>query len=242
VQQNSASYQNQLLARLSPANLARIAPHLALVPLPMRMPLVNPGQPIERCYFLESGIASVVSTNAEGKQAEVGIIGREGMVDVAAVMGGVTTPLEVFVQMAGEAYAVPTSEVAAMADDSRDFRRLLLGFAHSFLIQVSHTALATVTLNLEDRLARWLLMSCDRAESDTFPVTHEFMSLMLGVRRAGVTDALNSLAGDGYIATSRGQITMLNRKGLEDRVGESYGVPESNYRDMVEDGDGKASE
>ena len=177
----------------------------------------------------------MVSSTAEGKQAEVGIIGREGMIDVATVMGGHKTPLEVFVQMPGEAYAIPTAEVAALADESRDFRRLLLGFAHSFLIQVSHTALATVTLNLEDRLARWLLMSCDRSESDTFPVTHEFMSLMLGVRRAGVTDALNSLAGAGHIATSRGQITMLNRKALEDRVGDSYGVPEANYRDLVED-------
>ena len=177
----------------------------------------------------------MVSSTAEGKQAEVGIIGREGMVDVAAVMGGHKTPLEVFVQIPGEAYAIPTAEVAAMADESRDFRRLLLGFAHSFLIQVSHTALATVTLNLEDRLARWLLMSCDRSESDTFPVTHEFMSLMLGVRRAGVTDALNSLAGNGFIATSRGQITMLDRKALEERVGDLYGVPEANYRDLIED-------
>lgn len=197
------------------------------------MPLVVPGEPIERCYFFESGVASVISTTADGKQAEIGIIGREGMVDVATVMGGGSSPLEVFIHMPGEAYVVPNTEVVALADESRDFRRLLLGFAHSFLIQVSHTALATVTLNIEDRLARWLLMSCDRSDSDTFPITHEFLSLMLGVRRAGVTDALGSLQMAGFIATSRGQITILDRRGLEERAGDSYGIPEANYRDLV---------
>ena len=199
------------------------------------MPLVTPGQIIERCFFFESGVASVVTSTAAGKQAEVGIIGREGMVDVSAVMGGASTPLEVFIQMPGEAYVIPTGELTAIIDDSRDFRRLLLGFAHSFLIQVSHTALATVTLTIEDRLARWLLMSCDRSEHETFPITHEFLSLMLGVRRAGVTDALNKLAGVGLIATSRGQITILNRAALEERAGDSYGIPEGNYRDLVGD-------
>ena len=91
-----------------------------------------------------------------------------------------------------------------------------------------------MTLNIEDRLARWLLMSCDRSEHDTFPITHEFLSLMLGVRRAGVTDALGNLQAAGYISTSRGQITIENRKGLEQRAGDSYGIPEANYRDLVE--------
>lgn len=233
--QQSASFRNLLLARLSDADRDRLTPHLALVTLAPRMALVTPGETIERCYFFESGAASVISSTPDGRQAEVGIIGREGMVDVSAVMGGKHSPLEVIVQMPGEAYALPAGEVTRLADDSRDFRRLLLGFAHSFLIQVSQTALATVTLNIHDRLARWLLMSCDRSESDGFPITHEFLSLMLGVRRAGVTDALGSLADAGYIATSRGQITILNRAGLEKRVGESYGIPEANYRELVGD-------
>lgn len=235
MQQSTAKFRNQLLARLSLADRARIVPHLSFVTLTQRMSLVTPGQTIERCYFFESGVASVVSSTADGKQAEIGIIGREGMVDVAAVMGGASSPLEVFIQMPGEAYAIPTGELTAILDESRDFRRLLLGFAHSFLIQVSHTALATVALNIEDRLARWLLMSCDRSESDTFPVTHEFLSLMLGVRRAGVTDALNNLAAAGLIATSRGQITIRDRGALEKRAGDNYGVPEANYRDLVGD-------
>ena len=137
-------------------------------------------------------------------------------------------------QMPGEAYVIPTAEVVAMADDSRDFRRLMLGFAHSFLIQVSHTALATVTLKIEDRLARWLLMSCDRSESDSFPMTHEFLSLMLGVRRAGVTDALDALADAGL---HRHQPRRRSRSsiatGLEKRAGDSYGIPEANYRELV---------
>ncbi len=235
--QQVSSFRNLLLARLSDADRERLLPHLTLVTMSARLPLVTPGERIERCFFFESGVASVISTTPDGRQAEIGIIGREGMVDVAAVMGGSHTPLEVFVQMPGEAFAIPTGEVARFADESRDFRRLLLGFAHSFLIQVSQTALATVTLNIPDRLARWLLMSCDRSESDSFPITHEFLSLMLGVRRAGVTDALGSLADAGHIATSRGQITILNRDGLVKRVGESYGIPEANYRELVGDRD-----
>lgn len=212
----------------------RIASHLTLVSLAQRTSLVTPGGPIPRCYFFESGVASVISNTADGKQAEIGIIGREGMVDLAAVLGGKSTPLEVFVHIPGEAYAIATSEVVRLVDESRDFRRLVLGFAHSFLIQVSQTALATASRTVEDRLARWLLMTCDRLESDSFQMTHEFLSLSLGVRRAGVTDALNSLRSAGFIATSRGQITVNDRRGLEERAGDSYGVPETNYRELVE--------
>ncbi len=234
MQQLPVIFRNRLLARLKPGDRQLIAPHLTRVSLPQHTPLVAPDTPIERCYFLESGVASVIATTADGKQAEIGLIGREGMVDVSAVMGGEITPLEVLVQISGDAFAVPTAEVRTMADESRDFRRLLLGFAHSFLIQVSHTALATVTLTIEDRLARWLLMSGDRSENSSFPMTHEFLSLMLGVRRAGVTDALGSLAAAGYISTTRGQIMIIDRKGLEERAGDSYGVPEANYRALVE--------
>lgn len=231
--QQAVNFRNILLARLSPVDRERLLPHLTLVSLSPRMALVSPGDVIDRCYFIESGVASVISTTPDGKQAEIGIIGREGMVDVAAVMGGKRTPLEVIVQMPGEAYSIAAAEVARLTDESRDFRRLLLGFAHSFLIQVSQTALATVTLNIQDRLARWLLMSCDRSESDSFPITHEYLSLTLGVRRAGVTDALGALAEAGYIATSRGQITILNRLGIEKSVGASYGIPEANYRELI---------
>lgn len=230
-----ATFRNGLLARLSAADRNLFAPHLSLVELTARLPLVTPGKLIERCYFIESGVASVISSNADGKQAEIGIVGREGMVDIATVMGGSTSPLEVFVQMPGEAYTIATPELTAIIERNSEVRRLMLGFAHSFMVQVSHTALATVTLTIEDRLARWLLMSCDRSDSDTFPITHEFLSLMLGVRRAGVTDALIKLAGAGLIATSRGQITILDRAALEERAGDSYGIPESNYRDLVGD-------
>lgn len=217
-----ASFRNRLLRRVEADDLARLAPHLTRVALAQRTPLVAAGEPIERCYFLESAVASVITTTADGKQAEVGLVGREGMVDVAAVMGADRSPLDVFIQMPGDAFSIPTAEVIALFDGSRAFRRLLLGFAHSFLVQVAQTALASVALTIEDRLARWLLMTSDRSESSSFPITHEFLSLMLGVRRAGVTDALNSLVAAGYVATSRGQIIIVDRSGLEDRAGASY--------------------
>ena len=230
-----ATFKNRLLRRVEPADLARLTPHLTRVSLAQRMSLVASGEPIERCYFLESAVASVVTTTADGKQAEVGLVGREGMVDVAAVMGAERAPLDVLIQMPGDAFSIPTSEVIALFDDSRSFRRLLLGFAQGFLVQVAQTALASVALKIEDRLARWLLMTSDRSESSSFPITHEFLSLMLGVRRAGVTDALNSLVAAGFIATSRGQIIILDRKGLEDRAGASYAVPDALYRIPLDD-------
>ncbi len=229
-----ADYRNRLLAQLTPADLDRIEPHLTHISLPQRTQLVTPNVRIERCFFLESGVASVVASSADGKQTEVGIIGREGMVDVSTVMGKAISPLQIFIQIPGEGYAIRTSEVVAMTEKSPDFMRLVLGFAHSFLIQISYTALATATLSIENRLCRWLLMSFDRSESSSIPMTHEFLSLMLGVRRAGVTDALNSLVGAGLIVTSRGHITIVNRKGLEERAMDNYGIPEANYRALVE--------
>ena len=109
VHQPRSSFKNGLLARLESDDLARLAPHLVPVTLAFRMSLVRADEPIERCYFPESGVASVVTTNTDGKQAEIGLIGNEGMVDVAAVMGE-RTPFEIFIQVPGEGYAVPTGE------------------------------------------------------------------------------------------------------------------------------------
>ncbi len=230
LQSSSTPYRNRLLRRLNPADLERIEASMQPLVLPQKKQLVDPNKTIETCFFLESGVASVTSTTVEGKQAEIGIIGAEGMVDIAIVLGMDESPLEVFMQIPGAGYAVPASEIAALSHESPHFRSAMLFFAHTFLIQISQSLLAALTMTLESRLSRWLLMSRDRACSDTFPMTHEFLSLMLGVRRAGVTDALNNLVSQGLIRTRRGEITIVNRKGLEARAGDSYALQQRNYR------------
>lgn len=200
------------------------------VDLPQRKSLIRPNEPIANCYFLETGVASVTSTSREGKQAEIGLIGSEGMIDVGVLLGSPTTPLEVFVQIPGSGHVVPSADLTALLADSPHARSVMLSFAHTLLVQVSQSLLATVTLTLDGRLSRWLLMSSDRSRSETFPMTHEFLSLMLGVRRAGVTDTLNRLVADGLISTRRGEITIVDRKGLERRAGESYDLQSRNLR------------
>jgi CRP-like cAMP-binding protein len=112
-------------------------------------------------------------------------------------------------------------------------REVLLRFVQSFLIQATHTAISNGSARLEERLARWLLMAHDRIESDDLPLVHEFLALMLGVRRPGVTIGIHSLEGAGLIEARRGVIKILDRKGLEDAANASYGVPEAEYRRLM---------
>ncbi len=226
----SSRFSNLLLNQLSRDDLARLEAAMSPVILPQKHHLVHPNQPIATCYFLESGVASVTLSTAEGKQAEIGIIGNEGMIDASVALGSTSSPLEVFMQVPGAGHAVPAADVIALSESSKDFRAVLLAFTNSFMIQMSHSLLATLTLTLDGRLARWLLMSRDRTSGDTFPMTHEFLSLMLGSRRAGVTDALNRLCAAGLVETRRGQITILNRKGLEARAGDSYALQDRDFR------------
>jgi hypothetical protein len=115
-------------------------------------------------------------------------------------------------------------------DASAPLRKLLLGFVHVFMVQTAHTAIANTRAHIDERLARWILMAHDRTRDNTLLLTHEFLALMLGVRRAGVTEALQSLKRHKLIDTGRQQIVVRNRKGLEQAAGKSYGVPENEYR------------
>ncbi len=224
----SSTYRNRLLGRLRPEDLARLEAAMTPVILPQRYQLIPPNQPITTCYFLDTGVASVTLATADGRQAEIGVIGSEGMIDAAVAMGATHSPLEVFMQLPGTGHAVPSADVVMLSQESAHFRGVLLAFANSFVIQISQSLLAALTLTVEGRLSRWLLMSCDRSASDSIPMTHEFLSLMLGARRAGVTDALNRLKAAGLIKTSRGAIAIVDRGGLGARAGDSYAVQRRN--------------
>jgi CRP-like cAMP-binding protein len=230
---NSASPRNRLLAALSPADLALLQPHLRPVPMAVFKDMERPNRRIETVFFMEAGIASVVAVQPDETQAEVGLIGREGMSGIAVVLGGDQSPHSTYIQVAGEGRGISASELRKAMDTSVTMRNLFLKFVQVFMVQTAHTAIANARARLDQRLARWILMAHDRTGTETLPLTHEFLSLMLGVRRAGVTETLQSLKRRKLIDTGRNKIVLRDRKGIERMARGCYGVPEKEYRRLI---------
>jgi CRP-like cAMP-binding protein len=228
-----AKSHNHLLASLMPADFDLLEPHLKSVPLKVRKDIEKPNRRIEAIYFPESGFVSVVAVQSKETQVEVGLIGREGMTGLSVVLGDDRTPHSTYVQAAGAGQCIPVLELANALGASRSLRDLLLKYVQAFGIQTTHTAICNARSRLDRRLARWLLMAHDRLGTNLLPLTHEFLSLMLGVRRAGVTEALQTLKTRGLIAVGRGQINVRDRKGLERVAGGAYGIPEAEYRRLL---------
>lgn len=227
-----AHYRNRLLQRLSKKDLGILSPRLELVGLELRRSIEKPNRPITYLYFPESGIISVVARFGR-RQIEVGLIGREGMSGTAVVLGDQRSPNEAYVQMAGGAHRISTRHMRDALKTSGTMRQLFQRYTQAFLVQVAQTAFANGTANIEVRLARWLLMAQDRHDEAELPLTHEFIAVMLGVRRPGVTDALHKLEGKGLITAERGVIRIVRRKGLVELAGGSYGVAEVEYERLV---------
>ena len=230
-----SSLRNQLLARLSPKDFAPLRPHLEPVELELRRVLIEPNQPIEHVYFHERGYTSV-TTNGHGNKIEVGLIGREGMVGVPIALGVRTTPFEFFIQLAGDGLRMTSRHLQEVIEERPSLRRVLLRYAQVMNVQTSGTAFANAEHTVETRLARWLLMCHDRVDGDDIPITHEFMAMMLGVRRAGVTTATHVLEGNGLISAQRGVITVLDRNRLEEFANTAYGLPEAEYARQIAQG------
>jgi len=214
--------KNKLLAEMLPRDFALLVPDLSHCDLYRGEVLVFPGQTIEHSWFLEDGIASLVTNSREGHEAEAGIIGTEGMVDVATVLGAVESPLRCNMQIPGSAWRMPAPVLAAACQASETLRAVLNRYTFSLMTQIAHTALANASFSIEERLARWLLMCSDRLPGQEIGITHEFLSLMLNVRRAGVTMAIQSLQSAGFVESRRGRITITNRPGLEEFAKDAY--------------------
>src|SRR5260370_30022011 len=206
---------NRLLSRLSREDFGLLAPHLEATDLPVRHRLEIRNRRIEYVYFLESGFASVVANGREDRSIEVGLIGREGMTGLAVLMGTDRTPYDTFVQLDGKGWRMKVDNFSRALKQSPTLHALLLQFAHAFIVQAAYTALANARSKLEERLARWLLMAHDRANGDEIPLIHEFLALMLGVRRPGVTMAIGFLVRHGLIRSHRGVVSIIDRQGLE---------------------------
>lgn len=200
------------------ADYSALEPYLVKVDLVRSQALVHCGQAIEHCWFLEEGIASIVVMSSEGHETEAGIVGHDGMVDVATILGVSASTSRAFIQIAGYGYRLPIATLIQRLEESADLRALLNRYAYDCLTQLSYTALANASFTVEERLARWLLMCADRLGSDEIALTHDFLSVMLNVRRAGVTEALNALGKAKLIKTRRGAIQIIDSAGLSRMV------------------------
>jgi CRP-like cAMP-binding protein len=216
--------RNRLLAALPPEDLARLWPRLRPVELAIRQILYAPEEPVTAVYFPETGYASRLAPMDDGDFAEVGLIGPEGMIGLAVLLGGDRDSFEMMVQVPGTALRMEAEAFREELDRIPSLRTVLHRYALVHFEQVARSAACNGRHNVDQRLARWLLMSHDRVEGDEFPMTHEFLSMMLGVRRAGITVAAGTLQKAGLIRYERGRMQITDRPGLEAASCECYGI------------------
>jgi CRP-like cAMP-binding protein len=224
--------KNRLLRLLPEDAFNLLAPHLEPVDLPVKHSLVDARQPIEHVCFIEKGLASMVAESTDGRSIEIRHIGFEGVAGYPVVLGVDQTPNKTFMQVSGEGLQIPTDDFLPVLEN-QPARQLLLRYVHTCEIQLAHSALAAAQYNMHQRLARWLLMCHDRLEGNDLPLTHEFLSLMLGVRRSGVTDELHILEGIKAIKATRGNVHILDRRALLEIASGCYGVPEEEYERLI---------
>jgi CRP-like cAMP-binding protein len=221
---------NHLLQQLSVEDAGLLRPALAQVQLDVGRVLYAPGQPVRHVYFVESGLVSIVGANKVRRRMEVGMVGFEGMTSLETVLGGGVAAHEALVQSPGSALRLSSATLRDATGQSRSLHDLLLRFVHAFMVQGSHAAIAAGRARIDERLSRGLLMWHDRIREAELFVTHEFLALLMGVRRQGVTVALHELEGKGLIRSIRNRVRIIDRAGLERTANGFYGAPEDEYR------------
>jgi CRP-like cAMP-binding protein len=223
-----------LLLKALPANaFDLLTADAETVHLPTRHVLVESDQPNEHVCFIEEGLASMVATSAEDEAVEVGHVGYEGTVGAHVVLKTDTTPNRTFLQVAGSGLLVAVETLKRVSAEFPAVNDLLLNYVHCCEIQLSQSALANGRYNMHERLARWLLMCHDRLVGNDLPLTHEFLSLMLGVRRSGVTNELHIIEGIKAMRATRGNVRIIDRAKLEEIAAGSYGIPEREYERLI---------
>lgn len=219
---SAIAISNRLLRALTAEDLDLLRPHLEAVVLPQKQMLSKPDTPIGDVYFLEEGMVSLVQPLENGAMIEVGMIGNEGFVGTPVLLGADYSPLDTMVQIPGSALRVPASVFREQVDHRPTLSKVLLRYVQALHIQVSLSAACNGQHTLPERLARWLLTAHDRSKSDEMPLSHEFLSMMLGVRRAGVTVALGTLKAAALIRNTHGRVTVIDRPRLEAAACECY--------------------
>lgn len=213
--------RNILLAALPPHSLERLRPHLSIERLPTGTVLYEPGAVMSTVYFPLDCAVSVV-TDAGNGDGEVATIGLEGMVGLPILLATHVAQMRSFLQIGGGLVALPAAELLAAAEDDPALNGLMLRYAQALFMQVGQSVVCNQRHTLRQRCARWLLTTHDRVDGDEFHLTHEFLAMMLGVRRAGVTVAAGALQRAGLIRYRRGNVRILDRPGLEQVSCECY--------------------
>jgi CRP-like cAMP-binding protein len=213
---------NEILLGLPQLERSSLFPRLTFVQLRLRDVLEEPRQPIKYAYFVDSGLVSVLSTMEDGKSVEVGITGKEGCTALPIAMGLKSSALTVVVQIEGTAFRISTAGLVKILRDCPTLARRMQQYAQIMGMQGAHVAACNRLHEVDERLARWLLMSQDRIQSDFVPLTHEFLAHMLGTRRSSVTVAAGVLQKAGLITYNRGQVKIEDRERLEDAACECY--------------------
>jgi len=199
------------------------------VPLKLGHVLYEPSQTVEDVYFPTYGVISLLAAFEDGATVEAGVIGREGMLGTSVVLGAETTPHQALVQADGHALKMAARDLKAEVQKDGLLLNLLLRFTNALFTQVAQTAGCNRAHTLEQRLARWLLLTHDRVQQDEFAITQEFLSRMLGVRRAGVSVAASKLREMRAIDYRRGKVIVLDRSGLENSSCECYSIVKAEY-------------
>jgi CRP-like cAMP-binding protein len=225
---------NRLLdAALSSGRLDALREQFETVSLRHAQSIHEPGERARFVLFPTSGMISIMAAMADGSAVESGIVGKEGMFSVSVLLGDDTPAQKAIVQLAGSAVRVNAAQLREVADADTGLRKMLLRYAQAMLMTATQSAACNRLHSLEQRCARWLLSAHDRAERDTFPITHEFLAIMLGVRRPGVTLAVQSFRDDGMITYNHGSLTILDRAGLERASCECYRFVQTEFSRLL---------
>ena len=220
---------NRLLANLPSQELTALLPHLEQVSLSHGQPIILPYEPIPFVYFPLNSLLSLVTVLEDGSTVEAGSIGREGMAGLPILLDAGTTPMQTLTQIPGQAIRVKAEIIKQAFDAGGALQKILHRYIHTTIVLGSQTAACNRLHYLEARLCRWLLMSSDGVGSEELPLTQEFLSRMLGVRRAGVSEAASQLVSKGLIHYQRGRIQIVDRKSLETSACECYRVVKAEY-------------
>ena len=221
--------QNHLIAALPTEEWKRLSVHMELVYMPLGDVLYESGTQLRHVYFPTTSIVSLLYVMADGRSAEIAVVGNEGIIGVALFMGGETMPNRAVVQSAGYAYRLQGQVLKQEFNRAVELQHLLLRYTQALLTQMAQTAVCNRHHSVDQQLCRWLLLSLDRLASNELSMTQELIANMLGVRREGVTEAAGKLQNAGLIQYSRGRIVVLDRLRLEAEACECYGVVKKEF-------------
>jgi CRP-like cAMP-binding protein len=225
--------QNRLLAALPHEEYERLAPHLQTVSFEQGQSLYDPNEPIEYAYFPLSGVTSMLVTTRAGASIEVGLVGREGFIGFQPLLGVTSAPNGAITQIPGFSLKIKSETLKEAFDRGGPLQAILHRHIQSQIVQMAQGAACNRLHEMNERLARWLLMMHDRAESDKLPLTHEFLSQMLGANRATVSLTAATIQQAGYIRYTRGKLTVRDVEGLEDVSCECYRIVKTRYEDIL---------